>query len=192
MPNNLVTAWHTFVTDLEIALPWPKADEYAPVDKDEPILIWGAASSVGQYALQLLKYYGYTNVIATASPKHWAKMKEFGATTLFDYRDPEIVQKVSQSRDGRRRKLKVLDCIGSLEGSIRQISGIARNSNRVAILLPVIVKHSSDTEAPEYASDVAAVADWEGGVVMRGVRTHFYADVCFSCFCRFCFETDER
>lgn len=178
VPNNLVTAWHTFVTDLKVPLPWPKPEDYALADKDEPILIWGAASSVGQYALQLLNYYGYTNVIATASPKHWAKLKEFGATVLFDYRDSEVTQKVAQFREEKGGRLRVLDCIGSVEGSIRHIREITRKGDVVAILLPVIIRHSSDDEMPEYVLNVAAVADWKDGVETRGVRTHFYADVC--------------
>jgi len=48
---------------------------------------------------------------------------------------------------------------------------------KVAILLLVIVRDSSETEAPEYEMDALKAADWQEGVDVRGARTHFYLDV---------------
>ena len=58
LPNNFVTVFHTLTKDLDIETPWPRPDGYKPKDGDQPILVWGGASSVGMYALQILKYYG--------------------------------------------------------------------------------------------------------------------------------------
>jgi D-arabinose 1-dehydrogenase-like Zn-dependent alcohol dehydrogenase len=176
LPNNFVTAWHTLTMDLGFSFPWPKPDDYIPKDSDEAILIWGGASSVGQYAIQLLKYYGYTNIIAAASTKHHAKLQELGANVLFDYRNHDVVEKISNAGAPGGVK-KILDCIGSVEGSIRPISKIAKKGANVAILLPVIVRDSSETEDPEYAMDVKTVVNWEEGVEPKGVRTHFYLEV---------------
>jgi hypothetical protein len=71
----------------------------------------------------------------------------------------------------------VLDCIGSKEGSLKPIAKIAKNGDTVAVLLPVIVKDASDTDAPVYSMVVDTEAEWEEGVDARGVRTHFYLDV---------------
>lgn len=72
---------------------------------------------------------------------------------------------------------KILDCIGSKYGSIAPISEIAKSGARVGILLPVIVRDSSETEAPIYEMDVRKAAEWAKGVEVRGVRTHFYLNV---------------
>ena len=74
----------------------------------------------------------------------------------------------------------IYDCIGSAKGSLAPIAKIAQRGARVAVLLPVIVKDSSDTDMPEYEMDVEAAASWAEGVVAEGVRTHFYLDVSLS------------
>ena len=88
LPNNFVTAYHTLVTDLGLSLPWPKPSDFTPQHAVDTVLIWGGSSSVGQYALQILKYFGYQNLLATASPKHHELLKSYGATRVFDYNDP--------------------------------------------------------------------------------------------------------
>jgi len=60
---------------------------------------------------------------------------------------------------------------------MRPISRIAKQGAKVAVLLPVVVRDSSETEDPVYAMDMDVV-DWEAGVEVKGVRTHFYAEVC--------------
>ncbi|KAF2743712.1 GroES-like protein [Sporormia fimetaria CBS 119925] len=177
VPNNFVTAWHTLVTDLAIELPWPKPDDYVPSDNQASILVWGGSSSVGQYATQILHYYGYRNIISTASVKHHPMLQELGASKCFDYRSPHVLQQLFEAAPKGIKK--ILDCIGSLDGSIKAIAQIAERGARVAILLPVIVRDATETQHPEYAMDVMEVVEWEDGVDARGVRTHFYMDNVF-------------
>jgi len=54
------------------------------------------------------------------------------------------------------------------------IAEISRKGTKVAVLLPVIVRDASETEAPKYTMDVGAAADWKEGVKVKGVRTYFY------------------
>lgn len=176
LPNNFVTVFHAATTDLGIELPWPRPDNYMPVNADEPVLVWGGASSVGQFAIQILRYYGYTNILATASHKQHEKLQRLGAKALFDYNDPDVAKSLRHVNDEKGISL-ILDCIGSKHGSIGPISQVARSGAKVAILLPIIVRDSSETEAPEYEMDVRKVANWSAGVDARGVRTHFYPDV---------------
>lgn len=176
LPNNFVTVFHAATTDLGIELPWPKPENYVPANADGPILIWGGSSSVGQFAVQILRYYGYTNILATASRKQHDKLCSLGAKALFDYNDPSIVTSLLQA-GGQSGIPLILDCIGSKNGSIAPISKVAKSGAKVAILLPVIVRDSTETEAPEYEMDVQKAADWKAGVDARGVRTHFYPDV---------------
>lgn len=180
-PENFVTVFHTMVTDLNLETPWPKPDDYKPAHTDTPILIWGAASSVGQYALQILKFYGYKRLIATASPQHHDHLKQLGATDCFNYRDADVVQKLLshvkvQAADERGFPL-IIDCIGSKAGSLAPISRIAQRGSTVAAMLPVILIHATEDQTPEYSMDVASSAAWAEGVATRGVRTHYYAEV---------------
>ena len=148
----------------------------APEHASSPILIWGGASSVGQYALQILKYYGYTNLLATASPHHHEFLKSLGAKAVFDYRQPDAPAQILAAA-GSAGVPFILDCIGSKNGSLAPLAKIAGKGSKVAVLLPVIVRDASETEAPEYAMDVEASAPWKEGVEARGVRTHFYLAV---------------
>ncbi len=179
VPNNFVTVWHSFTKDFGFELPWPKPEGYVPKEADEWILVWGGASSVGQYALQVLKWYGYKKVIATVSPSHHAKLQRYGAYKCFDYRDSNVDKTILdfvQSETPGGRISFIYDCIGSLEGSIRRVAKLATAGTKVAILLPVILKHAADGVQPEYGQDVVSVADWQPGVQAVGVRTHFYLD----------------
>jgi len=176
LPNNFVTVFHTLTTDLGIETPWPKPADYVPERANQAILTWGGSSSVGQIAIQILRYYGYENIFATASRKHHEKLREIGAKEVFDYNDPDVVSLIIQT-GGQAGVPLILDCIGSKYGSIEPVSKIAKAGAKVAILLPVVVRDSSETEDPEYKMDVKAAANWQDGVEARGVRTHFYPDV---------------
>jgi threonine dehydrogenase-like Zn-dependent dehydrogenase len=145
------------------------------------ILIWGGSSSVGQYALQILSYYGYRNLIATASTSHHQLLQSYGAINVFDYKNVDVAAQVlafakTLGKTGPAIPF-VLDCIGSKSGTLAPIAKIAQKGSKVAVLLPVIVRDASDTVAPEYSMDVQASADWAEGVIVSGVRTHFYLNV---------------
>ncbi|KAL8290524.1 hypothetical protein RQP46_002782 [Phenoliferia psychrophenolica] len=66
----------------------------APIKTPEPFLVWGGATSVGLYAIQLAKLSGYT-VVATASPKNFDLVKSFGADAVYSYSDAETPSKIS-------------------------------------------------------------------------------------------------
>ncbi|TVY75771.1 Deshydrogenase mlcG, partial [Lachnellula suecica] len=174
LPNNFVTVFHALTADLSLPLPWPRPST-APEHADTPILIWGGASSVGQFALQILRYYGYTSLLATASPKHHSFLKSLGAREVFDYREDDTPARILAAA-GENGIPFILDCIGSQHGSLLPLSKIAAAGSKLAVLLPVIVKDASEAEAPEYAMDVGASAPWADGVDARGVQTHFYLD----------------
>ena len=178
LPNNFVTVFHTLTADLGLTLPWPKPDGWVPNDKHASILIWGGSSSVGQFALQILRWYGYTKLLSTASKRNHSLLEDYGATHLFDYNDPQVTTQILEAAQDDGVDL-ILDCIGSQSGSLAPISKIANQKTIVAVLLPVIVRDASETTAPEYAMDVQSVAQWKEGVIVKGVRTHFYEDNAF-------------
>ncbi|THX55326.1 GroES-like protein [Aureobasidium pullulans] len=173
VPTNFVTVFHTVTSALGLPLPWPKPDSYIPTSTDDAILIWGGSSSVGQYALQILSYYGYNNLIAVGSARHHAHLKTLGASRTYDYNDSNIVSQLKQDLGNIPY---FFDCIGSVSSSIIPIAELANNGNHVAILLPLIFSPPTPTAAPKYGYDVTAVADWASGVRVSGVRTHAYED----------------
>jgi threonine dehydrogenase-like Zn-dependent dehydrogenase len=171
--DNVVTVFHAVIADLELPMPWP-VPSTPPIHANDAILIWGGSSSVGQYALQILKHWGYRNLIATSSPQHHQTLKALGASHVFDYKDPNITKLILNVAP---TVTFVLDCVGSKAGSLTPIASITKRGSKVAVLLPVVVKDASEREAPIYEMNVLLAADWEEGVDARGVRTHFYLEV---------------
>lgn len=180
VPTNFVTVFNVMYRNLGVELPWPKPASYVPPFAEQPFLIWGGSSSVGQFALQILRYYGYRNLFAAASKKQHALMKELGAAQVFDYREKSVSADILSAA----KKIKpegpsvpfVIDCIGSTDGTLRPINELSEAGTRVAAMLPVIVKTPAVGVVPEYSMDVAGAIPWKSGVQADGVRTHFYAE----------------
>jgi NADPH:quinone reductase-like Zn-dependent oxidoreductase len=97
------------------------------------ILIWGGASSVGQYAIQFAKLGGF-RVITTASPKNFNLVKDLGADEVFEYGDENVVEKI-RAYTGNALEI-AFDTIS--EGQTpKQVTGaIGDKGGRVAIILP--------------------------------------------------------
>jgi NADPH:quinone reductase-like Zn-dependent oxidoreductase len=74
------------------------------------VLIWGGASSVGSNGIQLAKAAGY-EVIATASAKNFEYVGRLGASEVFDYKSPSVVEELVKAFENRTL-VGVLDCIG--------------------------------------------------------------------------------
>lgn len=79
-----LTAWTTIGISLDT--------RYAVADK-QAVLIWGASSSTGTYAVQTAKTLGF-RVYATASARHHERMKKLGADAVFDYADSDVVEQI--------------------------------------------------------------------------------------------------
>jgi NADPH:quinone reductase-like Zn-dependent oxidoreductase len=178
LPNNVVTIFHAVTKDLSLPLVWPIQGVPSPPHANTPILIWGGASSCGQYALQILTHWGYRNLLTTASPSHHAYLRSLGAANVFDYRDPEVSKYIIKAVEQNSPAIPfILDCIGSKSGSLAQAAKIAQKGTKVAILLPVVIRDATEDTPPEYSMNVETEAEWAEGVEVRGVRTHFYAKV---------------
>ena len=178
VPSSLVTAIHTITKELELELPFPISADWKSQQHNIPILIWGAAGTVGMNSVQVLKAWGYTNILAVASSKHHEYLRKAGATQCFDYTKPDVVERINKAAPSITH---IIDCIGSLHGTLTPLSKIAKAGTKVAVMLPVIVRDASDSEEPIYAMDVkeCLVGEWADGVILSGVRTHFFQDVSF-------------
>eukprot|EP01119_Soliformovum_irregulare_P025431 TRINITY_DN9418_c0_g1_i1.p1 TRINITY_DN9418_c0_g1~~TRINITY_DN9418_c0_g1_i1.p1 ORF type:complete len:335 (+),score=56.70 TRINITY_DN9418_c0_g1_i1:699-1703(+) len=85
---------------LDLGIPQPKNWRVRPpLPSDAPFLfVNGGSSSVGSAAIQLALLSGL-KVIATASPKNFELVKSFGASHVFDYKDPDLISKVKAVAD---------------------------------------------------------------------------------------------
>jgi NADPH:quinone reductase-like Zn-dependent oxidoreductase len=112
-PMAMATASVALFTCL--SLPRPTGPDYATTPQSSGFLIWGASSSIGVSTLQLARNLGF-KVFATASPAHHAFLKKLGASAVFDYRDPEVIQKIVTAAKEAGTPIKYgLDAIGENE-----------------------------------------------------------------------------
>jgi NADPH:quinone reductase-like Zn-dependent oxidoreductase len=176
VPTNLITAFHTITHDLGLELPWPIPQNWAPKEAEEPILIWGAASSVGLFSVQVLRHWGYKNILAVSSRKHHAELRTLGARACFDYNDQNVVDKINAHEE---LILHIIDCIGHLDGTLRPLTGIAKKGTTVAIMMPAILRDATDTAEPILSMEPQSLLQehWKDGVNLIGVRTFFYDKV---------------
>ncbi len=66
------------------------------LNADDRLFIAGGNSSVGRFAIQFAKNTGVKNIIATASNKNKAELKTLGATSIIDYTQEDIINKVME------------------------------------------------------------------------------------------------
>jgi NADPH:quinone reductase-like Zn-dependent oxidoreductase len=165
---------------LQIELPWPRPKDFVPQDQHIPILIWGAGSSVGGYAVQILKHWGYRNVLVTASPKHKKHLEELGATRVFDYRSADAVGSIAETlRSGiSPQPIRVFDSVDSKFGSLLPISKLAiQPGSKVATVLPVVVSAASSPAGLQLSADPSSEADWAQGVEVHAIVSYAYEAV---------------
>ncbi|GAA6012644.1 hypothetical protein JCM11491_005466 [Sporobolomyces phaffii] len=123
-----------------------------PVKDDTPVLVWGAASSVGLYAVQLLRLSGY-RAIAVASPKNWDLVKSLGADSTYDYSDPDVLTKIAS--DFPTLSL-ALDCISENGTTFQCAQAFASRRGHVVALLPLDDARLA-AETPEVKTETTLV-----------------------------------
>ncbi|KAJ6534625.1 chaperonin 10-like protein [Mycena vulgaris] len=133
IPDNFVTAFYTLFDQLSLPIPTSFPATTPPPNHATPILIYGAGSTAGQYAVQLLHAAGYTNVVATASPKHHAFLRALGAARVVDYASPTLAADITA---GGPQIALALDAI-TAEGTIAKIAQVLSPQGAVALLLPI-------------------------------------------------------
>ncbi|KAF7370297.1 PKS-ER domain-containing protein [Mycena sanguinolenta] len=136
VPDNCITAFYALFDQLSLPVPITFPVSTPPSNHATPVLVYGAGSTSGQYALQVLHAAGYTNVVATASPKHHAFLRTLGATHVFDYASPTLSADIARAVGGDGKIPLALDAI-SAEGTIARIAKILSPQGTAAFLLPI-------------------------------------------------------
>ncbi|CEL03917.1 hypothetical protein ASPCAL05054 [Aspergillus calidoustus] len=121
----------------------------AKESQPQPLLIWGASSSVGLSAVQLARASGVHPILVTASPKNHALLLRLGATRCFDYKSPTIVAEINAAlEDGRWGRLaRGFDAVGSQTdpSSAQLVAGCVADD---AELASVVVQRDSRFKMP--------------------------------------------
>jgi len=127
LPIGAFTAFEAIFQKFNIPLfsaakPTPSRDQF--------LLVWGAASSVGLYAIQLAKLAGFT-VIATASPRNFEYVRSLGASHVLDYTKDNAVEDIISITGGKLQY--AMDCISS-ETTDKCISCISPSGGHVSFI----------------------------------------------------------
>ncbi|KAK7047581.1 hypothetical protein VNI00_006349 [Paramarasmius palmivorus] len=119
----------------------PTPDE--PTKEPMSILVWGGATSVGQFTIQLAKASGF-QVIATASTKNHDLLRTLGADIIFDYKDSDVVEKIKQAQSNL---MYAVDCV-STDDSARQTSLCLSSGGHVSlVLMPKVERQDIKSDA---------------------------------------------
>lgn len=89
LPLGIATASAALFDSLAIPLP-SSSDQAQGQHQSSALLVWGGSSSVGSNAVQLGHRLGFT-VLTTASPSHHEYLRSLGASEVFDYHSPTVV-----------------------------------------------------------------------------------------------------
>ncbi|KAF9245623.1 hypothetical protein BU15DRAFT_85354 [Melanogaster broomeanus] len=169
IPDNFVTSYFTLFDRLGLPTPhFPVPSP--PPGADKPILIYGGGATTGQYAIQLLNFAGYTNVITTASSHHHTYLRSLGADHTIDYKDPDMTEQIIRAAGGKLER--VMDCV-SAEGTLKIVAQVVAPQATVSMLLPI--KAGDSLMADELWMELPADRNpFEKTVEVVTVRTFLY------------------
>ncbi|KAJ7463390.1 chaperonin 10-like protein [Mycena galericulata] len=136
IPDNFITSFYTLFDQLSLPVPTSFPPTAQPPNHAVPILVYGAGSTAGQYAIQLLHAAGYTNVVATASTKHHAFLRTLGAKSIFDYNSPTLAADIGSAVGGDGKIALAFDPI-TATGTLAKIAQVISPQGTVALLLPI-------------------------------------------------------
>ncbi|TFK46251.1 GroES-like protein [Heliocybe sulcata] len=121
--------------------PWEDAGRGKYAGK--PIFLFGGATSVGQYVIQLAKLSGFSPIIATASPKHTSFLKSLGIDHVIDRNTP-LSELKSQLASLTKSPLEVVyDAVSYAETQQTGYDVLAPGGTLVIVLNEQIKKDSS-------------------------------------------------
>lgn len=133
LPLALSTAAAGLFEAGQLALDHSRLGDAVP--REEVVVVWGGATAVGGNAIQLARAAGY-RVITTASAHNHDRMKRLGAEAVFDYRDPDAVDRIIEAVNGSVVAGVLAIAVGSAEPCLR----IARatGARRIAMASPPV------------------------------------------------------
>ncbi|KAG6845254.1 hypothetical protein H0H87_011989 [Tephrocybe sp. NHM501043] len=146
---------------------------------NKPILIFGGAGSVGQFAIQLAKLSGFSPIITTASPKNTRYLESLGATHVID-RNLPLSSLAGAVKGVTNAPIEIVyDAVSTADTQKTGYEILAPNGSLVVVLNPEVTKavgkevfhvfampnlpHTSDISANMYSK----LTEWlEEGVLL--------------------------
>jgi len=128
----------------------------------EVVVVWGGSTSVGSNAVQLAVAAGYT-VVSTASPRNHDRVRELGATHVFDYASETVVQDIVGAIAGAPVAGVFAIGTGSAEPSVA--IAVATGAKRVAMASPSV----SMASLPRHKGPSVALVRMGGKLVASNV-----------------------
>ncbi|AZS37646.1 Zinc-type alcohol dehydrogenase-like protein [Microbacterium lemovicicum] len=133
MPLAVTTAAAGLFEQKQLGLDYAGLGRAEP--RDEIVVIWGGATSVGGNAIQLARAAGY-RVMTTASAHNHDRMRSLGAEAVFDYHDRDVVEQVVTAVAGSAVAGILAIAVGSGMPSVRVAR--ATGARRVAMASPPV------------------------------------------------------
>lgn len=172
----LRTAIVALYADLSLPLPWERAA--AGIDLDTGLLIWGAGSQVGGWAVQLAAASSISPIYAVANLRHHDKLRAFGATRCFEYDTipgggKEVISSiVNAAREDGVMLRKAFDAVGF---------GRAASISSPDMRIPHMAEHCADilrmlSSGAESGDSLYQVATVLAGGPPNAIVTHAMPD----------------
>ena len=98
---------------------------------------------MGQFAIQLAALAGY-KVVTTASQRNYDLVTSLGASAVFDYKDPDVVEKVKAVTGDTIRS--VFDTISSADAQALSAAVVAPTGGKVIHVLGLAPEANSRSE----------------------------------------------
>ncbi|KAI7909686.1 hypothetical protein M0657_011733 [Pyricularia oryzae] len=133
------------------------------------LLVWSAGGSVGRAVVQLARVLG-REVYATASPRHHEQIKKLGASLVFDYRSPTVVEDIKAAASAAGKRILVGIDNNTSADSLAGVFGVLSDGDesvRKKLLTMVPVEWVKDVVVPKDL-DVSWVS---GGSKTKEVET---------------------
>lgn len=152
-PMAALTTWNGWL--------WAGVPREASPKNKEGVLVWGAGSSMGSFAVQGANLAGYT-VYATASPQHHEYLKGLGASRVFDYKSDDVLKEIVDAAKEDGLVFKVgYHATGSQQLSVDVIEALRGNGEKVKLAIAPIVDGSVKVPETVETAFVSAPDDLE-------------------------------
>jgi len=161
VPSAYACAGLALFHHLELELPDRRESSKNVRVSDEPILVYGGSSNVGQFAIQLLKLSGYLNIITVASSVHHDYLKSLGARYAVDYQVPDapgdktapiVAGRILQFAGGTKPK-RIIDAVSSKESQQVVTAMLGDEPGKVALTMPKATGWSGNVQVFETCTD---------------------------------------
>ncbi|THU82644.1 NAD(P)-binding protein, partial [Dendrothele bispora CBS 962.96] len=114
------------------------------LEPGKPTLVIGGSTSVGQYAIQLLRYLGFSTIITYASSHQFTHLKSLGATDLIDRKAVSLSDLPAAVKKITSIPVEVVyDAFGSAESQQAGYDSLA-DGGQMVIVLPDEIKNKTD------------------------------------------------